>query len=109
MESFIVNGTVIFPVLSQYLEKWTTQYCLNAIVVPLSFPFLDFMDFLENCKISWAIDLLSFEKRQHRTKLYRSEISKKLFPEYHDRISTERTCSNVYILTNFSIDIDLLI
>ncbi|KRY50767.1 hypothetical protein T03_6005 [Trichinella britovi] len=46
---------------------------------------------------------------KRRTKLHCSEISRKLFPEYHDRISTERTCSNVYILINFSIDIDLLI
>ncbi|KRY39782.1 hypothetical protein T01_12838 [Trichinella spiralis] len=30
---------------------------------------------------------------QRRTKLHCSEISRKLFPEYHDRISTERTCS----------------
>ncbi|KRY31457.1 hypothetical protein T01_3925 [Trichinella spiralis] len=48
-----------------------------------------------------------FNKR--RTKLHCSEISRKLFPEYNDRISTERTCSNVYILINFSIDIDLSI
>ncbi|KRZ53887.1 hypothetical protein T02_9940 [Trichinella nativa] len=46
---------------------------------------------------------------KRRTKLHCSEISRKLFPEYHDRISTEQTCSNVYILINFSIDIDLLI
>ncbi|KRY15172.1 hypothetical protein T12_4785, partial [Trichinella patagoniensis] len=31
---------------------------------------------------------------KRRTKLHCSEISRKLFPEYHDRISTERTCSN---------------
>ncbi|KRY16481.1 hypothetical protein T12_2750, partial [Trichinella patagoniensis] len=75
MESFLVNGTVSFPVLSQYLEKWTTQYCLNAIVVPLSFPFLDFMDFLGNCKTSWAIDLLSFEKRNFRTTMTEERLN----------------------------------
>ncbi|KRX72927.1 hypothetical protein T06_4888, partial [Trichinella sp. T6] len=32
---------------------------------------------------------------KRRTKLHCSEISKKLFPEYHGRISTEWTCSNV--------------
>ncbi|KRY07294.1 hypothetical protein T12_16758 [Trichinella patagoniensis] len=44
--------------------------------------------FLENCKISWAIDLL--------------------FLDYHDRRTSERTCRNVYIHSDFSIDIDLL-
>ncbi|KRY35251.1 hypothetical protein T01_7383 [Trichinella spiralis] len=44
---------------------------------------------------------------QPRTKLYCNEISKQLFPEYHDRISTERTCCNMYIYSDFSIDIDL--
>ncbi|KRY33916.1 hypothetical protein T01_6550 [Trichinella spiralis] len=44
---------------------------------------------------------------QPRTKLYCNEISKKLFPEYHDRRTTERTCSNMYIYSDFSIDIDL--
>ncbi|KRZ51031.1 hypothetical protein T02_15754, partial [Trichinella nativa] len=29
---------------------------------------------------------------KRRTKLHCSEISRKLFPEYHDKISTERTC-----------------
>ncbi|KRY27238.1 hypothetical protein T01_11645 [Trichinella spiralis] len=43
--------------------------------------------FLENCKISWAIDLL--------------------FPDYHDRRTTKRTCSNVYIHSDFFIDINL--
>ncbi|KRX26332.1 hypothetical protein T07_9959, partial [Trichinella nelsoni] len=44
---------------------------------------------------------------QRRAKLYCSEISKKLFPGYHDRKRTEQTCSNVYIHSDFSIDIDL--
>ncbi|KRX21168.1 hypothetical protein T07_9258, partial [Trichinella nelsoni] len=49
-----------------------------------------------------------FRLSQPRTKLYCNEISKKLFPEYYDRISTERTCSNMYIHSDFSIDINLL-
>ncbi|KRX26173.1 hypothetical protein T07_12911, partial [Trichinella nelsoni] len=44
---------------------------------------------------------------QHRTKLYCSEISSKLFPDYNDRRATKRTCSNVYSHSDFSIDIDL--
>ncbi|KRY34586.1 hypothetical protein T01_9192 [Trichinella spiralis] len=43
-----------------------------------------------------------------RTKLHCSEISKKLFPEYHDRRTTERACSNMYIHSDFFIDTDLL-
>ncbi|KRY11847.1 hypothetical protein T12_140 [Trichinella patagoniensis] len=46
---------------------------------------------------------------QPRTKLYCSEISLKLFPDYYDRRTTEQTCSNVYIHSDFSIDIDLVI
>ncbi|KRY34573.1 hypothetical protein T01_6482 [Trichinella spiralis] len=34
---------------------------------------------------------------QPRAKLYCSEISKKLFPDYHDRRTTIRTCSNMCI------------
>ncbi|KRX52262.1 hypothetical protein T09_4265, partial [Trichinella sp. T9] len=34
---------------------------------------------------------------QPRAKLYCSEISKKLFPNYHDRRTTIRTCSNMCI------------
>ncbi|KRY31442.1 hypothetical protein T01_10117 [Trichinella spiralis] len=49
----------------------------------------------------------NFRLSQPRTKLYCNEISKQLFPEYHDRISTERTCCNMYIYSDFSIDIDL--
>ncbi|KRY31670.1 hypothetical protein T01_8004 [Trichinella spiralis] len=45
---------------------------------------------------------------QRKTKLYCSEISKKLFPDYHDRRTTERTCSNVYVHSNFSTDIGLV-
>ncbi|KRY15500.1 hypothetical protein T12_9474 [Trichinella patagoniensis] len=45
---------------------------------------------------------------QPRTKLYCSEISLKLFPDYYDRRTTEQTCSNVYIHSDFSIDIDLV-
>ncbi|KRZ82236.1 hypothetical protein T08_8913 [Trichinella sp. T8] len=44
---------------------------------------------------------------QPRTKLYCSGISKKLFPDYYDRRTTERICSNVYIHSGVSIDIDL--
>ncbi|KRY45883.1 hypothetical protein T03_1734 [Trichinella britovi] len=50
----------------------------------------------------------------HLVKIYRRpkratqvEISKKLFPDYHDRRTTEQICSNVYIHSDFSIDIDL--
>ncbi|KRX69220.1 hypothetical protein T06_3444 [Trichinella sp. T6] len=45
---------------------------------------------------------------QLRTKLYCSEISIKIFPDYHDRRATKRTCSNVYIHSDFSIDIELI-
>ncbi|KRY39710.1 hypothetical protein T01_9223 [Trichinella spiralis] len=45
---------------------------------------------------------------QLRMKLYCSEISSKLFPDYHDRRTTKRTCSNVYIHSDFSTDIDLI-
>ncbi|KRY07813.1 hypothetical protein T12_4064 [Trichinella patagoniensis] len=34
---------------------------------------------------------------QLRAKLYCSEISKKLFPDYHDRRTTIRTCSNIVV------------
>ncbi|KRY55444.1 hypothetical protein T03_4518, partial [Trichinella britovi] len=43
-----------------------------------------------------------------KTKLHCSEISKKLFPDYCDRRTTERTCSNMYIHSEFSIEIDLV-
>ncbi|KRZ85599.1 hypothetical protein T08_4498 [Trichinella sp. T8] len=43
-----------------------------------------------------------------KTKLHCSEISKKLFPDYYDRRTTERTCSNMYIHSEFSIEIDLV-
>ncbi|KRZ56080.1 hypothetical protein T02_11260 [Trichinella nativa] len=46
---------------------------------------------------------------QPRAKLYCSEISKKLFPYYHDRRTTVRTCSNVYIYSVFFIHIVLII
>ncbi|KRX66529.1 hypothetical protein T09_8971, partial [Trichinella sp. T9] len=42
-----------------------------------------------------------------KTKLHCSEISKKLFPDYCGRRTTERTCSNMYIHSEFSIEIDL--
>ncbi|KRY33378.1 hypothetical protein T01_19 [Trichinella spiralis] len=37
------------------------------------------------------------------------EVSKKLFPDYHDRKTTVRTLSNVFVLSVFLIDLDLLI
>ncbi|KRX26325.1 hypothetical protein T07_12473 [Trichinella nelsoni] len=43
---------------------------------------------------------------QSRTKLYCSEISSKLFPDYHDRRTTKRTCSNVYSHSDFPIVIE---
>ncbi|KRX55785.1 hypothetical protein T09_5498 [Trichinella sp. T9] len=43
-----------------------------------------------------------------KTKLHCSEISKKLFPDYCGRRTTERTCSNMYIHSEFSIEIDLV-
>ncbi|KRX12503.1 hypothetical protein T07_7715 [Trichinella nelsoni] len=46
---------------------------------------------------------------QPRTKHYCSEISKKLFPDYYDRRTTERTCRNVYIYSVFFIHIVLII
>ncbi|KRX24297.1 hypothetical protein T07_8233 [Trichinella nelsoni] len=48
-------------------------------------------------------------RNKRRKKLHYSEISKKLFPEYHDRRTTERTFSNMYIHSDFSIDTDLII
>ncbi|KRX33455.1 hypothetical protein T05_15502, partial [Trichinella murrelli] len=58
----------------------------------------NFMGFMA----SWT-----FRLSQPRTKLYCSKISKKLFPDYYDRRTTERTFSNMYIHPDFSIDIDL--
>ncbi|KRZ93464.1 hypothetical protein T08_15159 [Trichinella sp. T8] len=46
---------------------------------------------------------------QPRTKHYCKKISKKLFPDYYDRRTTERTFSNMYIYSDFSIDIVLII
>ncbi|KRX77607.1 hypothetical protein T06_4809, partial [Trichinella sp. T6] len=46
---------------------------------------------------------------QPRTKHYCKKISKKLFPDYYDRRTTERICSNMYIYSDFSIDIVLII
>ncbi|KRX79136.1 hypothetical protein T06_11689, partial [Trichinella sp. T6] len=43
-----------------------------------------------------------------RKKLHCSEISKKLFPDYCGRRTTEWTCSNMYIHSEFSIEIDLV-
>ncbi|KRX26303.1 hypothetical protein T07_10077 [Trichinella nelsoni] len=51
----------------------------------------------------------------HLVKIYRRlkrttqvEISKKLFPDFHDRRKTEQTCSNVYINSHISINICLV-
>ncbi|KRX14675.1 hypothetical protein T07_12546, partial [Trichinella nelsoni] len=54
-------------------------------------------------------DLLPSPNRlsQRRTKLYSCETTKKLFLDHHDRISTEHSCSNVYIHSDFFIDIHL--
>ncbi|KRY45259.1 hypothetical protein T03_16034 [Trichinella britovi] len=50
-------------------------------------------------KRNWNTDFHHLPSRlnQPRAKLYCSEISKKLFPNYHDRRTTIRTCSNMCI------------
>ncbi|KRY45073.1 hypothetical protein T03_788, partial [Trichinella britovi] len=62
--------------------------------------------YLENYATGKRVD--TFSALRYSTKLHCSEISKKLFPDYCDRRTTERTCSNMYIHSEFSIEIDLV-
>ncbi|KRZ93520.1 hypothetical protein T08_4373 [Trichinella sp. T8] len=85
-------------IFSAFLEKYATEnrqdifYC-NLLTISDRLMPTDF-------------HYLPSRLNQPRTKHYCKKISKKLFPDYYDRRTTERTFSNMYIYSDFSIDDD---
>ncbi|KRZ84694.1 hypothetical protein T08_16537, partial [Trichinella sp. T8] len=97
--------------LSQEIRNWEPprHVCCTLLIVsdrlmPINSIFggIRFSGNLQNFMVSmaswtWDFHHLPSRLNQPRAKLYCSEISKKLFPNYHDRRTTIRTCSNIVV------------
>ncbi|KRX15554.1 hypothetical protein T07_9415 [Trichinella nelsoni] len=99
------NDNDYYPIVSLHLRIFT----INAIAstsAERSFTAVKYLrSYFRTTMAEERQNGIAINKR--RTKLYCSEISKKLFPDYYGRRTTERNCSNVHIHSDFSNDIDL--
>ncbi|KRX65938.1 hypothetical protein T06_12919, partial [Trichinella sp. T6] len=90
--TLLVFSDRLMPIKRSFFWKIAKFHGLHGF---MDFAFLDFHH-------------LPGRLNQPRTKLYCNEISKKPFTDYYDRRTTEQTFSNMYIHSDFFIDIDLL-